>query len=84
MEKVVPERKWDLEVRTLSMQENLRSRKSHGLFWKPGGQWKWSCLKLRVELLWLDGHVSGAFSPVFLFPLDFHYRRRLAAWPGSC
>lgn len=84
MEKVGPERKWDLEERTLSMQENLRSRKSHGLFWKPGGQWKWSCLKLRVELMWLDGHFSGAFSPVFLFALGFHYRRKLAAWPGSC
>lgn len=84
MEKVGPERKWDLEERTLSMQENLRSRKSHCLFWKPGGQWKWSCLKSGVELMWLDGHFSGAFSPIFLFALGFHYRRKLAAWPGSC
>lgn len=48
---------------TVYAGKSQKQKKSHGLFWKPGGQWKWSCLKLRVELLWLDGHVSGPSHP---------------------
>lgn len=55
------------------MQEKLRMRNSHGLFWKQRGQWKWFCLKLRAELMWLDWNFSGAFfSPIFLFPMGLH------------
>lgn len=82
MEKVGPGRKWDLEERTLSMQENLRSKRVMACSGNQVGSG--NGLKPRVELMWLDGHFSGAFSPVFLFALGFHYRRKLAAWPGSC